>query len=180
MTRLIAIDPTTAQGEAKALLEGVQAKLGLTPNLMRTFANSPAVLKAYLGFSGALQGGALSVKLREQVALTVSELNRCGYCLGAHTALGHAAGLNDQAILDARRGQSPDRKTEAALRFSRRIVATQGFLADADLQAVREAGFTEGEIAELVANVALTIFTNVFNHVAQTEEDFPAAPPLAA
>jgi len=180
MTRLNSIDPKLAQGEVKTLLDGVQAKLGMTPNLIRTFANSPAVLNAYLGFSGALQAGALPAKLREQVALTVSELNRCAYCLGAHTALGHAAGLTDEAIQDARRGESPDRKAEAALRFSRRIVEARGWLEDADLVAAREAGFNDGEISELVANVALTIFTNYFNHVAQTEEDFPAVPQLSA
>jgi len=115
----------------------------------------------------------LSAKLREQVALTVSELNRCAYCLGAHTA-----GLSAEAILDARRGQSPDRRTEAALRFARRVVEAGGQVADGDLAAAREAGFGDGEVAELVANVALTTFTNLFNHVAETEEDFPAAPPL--
>ena len=180
MTRLNAIDPDHAQGQAKTLLEGVRAKLGMTPNLMRTFANSPAVLSAYLGFSGALQAGALPAKLREQVALAVSEQNGCGYCLGAHTALGRAAGLSDETILDARRGQSTDRRAAAALRFVNRVVADRGRVDDAELAAVRAAGFDDGEIGELVAHVALTVFTNYFNHVAETEEDFPVAPQLVA
>ena len=93
MPRIQALDPASATGRAKELLDGVRRKLGRTPNLMRTMANSPAVLEAYLGFSGALAGGTLPVKLREQIALAVAQVNGCDYCLAAHTAIGKSAGL---------------------------------------------------------------------------------------
>ncbi|GJM25919.1 MAG: alkyl hydroperoxide reductase AhpD [Phycisphaerae bacterium] len=177
MPRLNAIEPTEAGTKAKALLDGVQKKLGMTPNLMRTLANSPAVLEAYLGFSNSLGKSSLSPKLREQIALTVGEINRCQYCLAAHTALGKMAGLGDEEIADSRRGASPDRKTEAILRFARNVVTERGWVSDDDVVSARATGVDDGEIAEIVALVALNIFTNYFNHVAGTEVDFPQVEP---
>ena len=57
--------------------------------------------------------------------------------------------------------------------FARKIVEDRGHVSDEDVEEVRRAGYTDGEIAEIVANVAMTIFTNYFNHVADTEVDFP-------
>ncbi len=177
MPRLKAIEPTEAGANAKQLLDGVQKKLGMTPNLMRTMANSPAVLEAYLGFSSSLGKSSLSPKLREQIALTVGEVNRCQYCLSAHTALGKMAGLGDEEIADSRKGASPDRKTEAVLRFARKVVTERGWVSDDDVASVRAAGLNDGQIAEIVAIVALNLFTNYFNHVAGTEVDFPEVEP---
>ena len=173
MLRLEAIETAQAKPNAKALLEGVQKKMGMTPNLMRTMANSPAVLEAYLGFTNALGKGDLTPKVREQIALTVSELNGCQYCLSAHTALGKMVGLGDEEIADSRRGLSPDRKTEAALQFARKVVAERGWVSDDDVANLRAAGTTDAELAEIVAHVAVNIFSNYFNHIAQTEVDFP-------
>ncbi len=173
MTRLAAINPEQATGKAKELLDGVQAQFGMTPNLMRTMAQSPAVLEAYLNFGGALSGGALSAGLREQIAIAVAEANSCQYCLSAHTAIGKLVGLDDSELVAARRSGSSDPKAEAALRFAQSIVVNRGNVTDNDVSRVKEAGYTEGEIAEIVANVAANIFTNYFNHVAQTEVDFP-------
>lgn len=141
-------------------------------------ANSPAVLEAYLGFSGALAKGALSARLREQIALAVGESNNCQYCLAAHTALGRMAGLSDEQIADSRRGSSPDRKTEAALAFATKVVSERGLVDDDDVAQLRAAGFDDGDIAEIVANVSLNIFTNYLNHIAETEIDFPKAAAL--
>jgi uncharacterized peroxidase-related enzyme len=180
MPRLQALDPKHVTGKAKDLLDGVQAKVGFTPNLARTMANSPAVLEAYLNFSAALSRGALSAKLREQIALTVAQANGCTYCLAVHTAIGKIVGLSKEAILDSRQGQSPDSKVAATMQFARKLVAQRGWVSDEDLQRLRNVGFGDGEIAEVVAHVALNIFTNYFNHVAGTHVDFPSAPELAA
>lgn len=179
MPRLQAVNPETASGKAKDLLDGVRSKLGKTPNLLRTMANSPAVLEAYLGFSGALQGGLLSSRLREQMALAVSEANGCEYCLAAHSALGKTVGLSEEDILDSRHGASSDSEVDVALRFARRVAENRGLVSDGDLERLRRAGYGDGEIAEIVAHVALNIFTNYFNHVAETEVDFPSVPKLA-
>lgn len=179
MSRLQAIDPASTTGRTEAMLEGVKNQLGRIPNLIRTFANAEVVLETYLGFS-TLGNGALLAPLREQIALTVAELNECDYCLAAHTAIGKMVGLTDQQILDSREGSSVDRQEEAALQFARAVVEKKGRVSDADLSQVREAGYNDGEIAEIVANVVNNIFTNYFNHVAETEVDFPQAPALAA
>ena len=165
MPRLKAIETAEAEPEAQALLEGVQQKLGMTPNLMRTMANSPAVLEAYLGFSNAIGKGRLTPKLREQIALTVGELNGCQYCLSAHSALGKMVGLSNEEIAD--------RKTEAVLQFARKVVAERGRVSDDDVASLRAAGTTDAELAEIVGAVALNIFSNYFNHVAESEVDFP-------
>jgi uncharacterized peroxidase-related enzyme len=173
MSRLPAIRTEEAPGKAKQLLEGVQAKLGITPNMMRVMANSPAVLQGYLGFSAALASGALDPKLREELALEVAEQNACGYCLSAHTALGKMAGLTEAELEGAREGRSDSAKTRAALEFARTVVAKQGRTNDADVETVRRAGFSDGEIAEIIAHVALNVFTNYFNNTADVEIDFP-------
>ena len=179
MTRLQAIDPETATGPAKQLLDGVQKKLGFTPNIMRTMANSPAVLQGYLNFSNALGKGSLSPKLREQIALVVAQDNQCEYCLAAHSAIGRTVGLSEEAIRDSRRGESPDGKEAAILEFASTLVVNRGWVTDKELAKLHKAGVTEGEIAEIIANVGLTLFTNYFNHVAQTEIDFPEVEELA-
>ena len=170
-----AVDPATSR-----LLDSVHQKLGMVPNMIATMANSPAVANAYLGFSQALSTGTLPARLREQLALVVSETNGCGYCVAAHTALGQGAGLSEGEACDARRAVAADDKERAAIEFARTIVTDRGNVSDDEVDAVREAGFTEGEIGEIVANVALNIFTNYFNHVAGTEIDFPAVAELAA
>jgi uncharacterized peroxidase-related enzyme len=118
--------------------------------------------------------------VREQLALDVGEVNHCEYCVSAHSALGKRAGLSDQEVLDSRRGASADPKADALLRFARKVVAQQGLVEDADIAAVRAAGYGDAEIAEVVAHVGLNIFTNYFNNVAGTTLDFPRAPALSA
>lgn len=173
MPRIEAIDPKEATGKARELLDGVKAKIGSVPNLMRTFANSPAALEGYLNFSGALGSGSLSARLREQIALAVADANNCEYCLSAHTAIGKMVGLNENELIASRRASSTDARTDAALKFAHQIVVKRGEVLDSEVQAVREAGYNDGEIVEIVANVALNIFTNYFNHIARTTVDFP-------
>jgi uncharacterized peroxidase-related enzyme len=173
MSRLPAIQTETANGKAKQLLEAVQAKLKITPNMTRVMANSPAVLEGYLGFSGALAGGSLPAKLREKIGLEVGEQNGCQYCVSAHTAIGKLTGLTDSEIEHARGARSDSPKHAAAPVFARQLVAKKGRVADVDFEAVLSAGFGEGDIAEIIAHVALNIFTNYFNTAAEVEVDFP-------
>lgn len=178
MSRIHQIAPDSATGNAKELLDAVHGKLGLVPNITRAMANSPAVLEGYLGLSGALGKGSLSAKHREQIALTVGQANHCDYCLAAHSAIGKMVGLTPDQILDSRRGTAIDPKADAVIRFARKLVDERGRVSDADVAEVRAAGLNDGGIAEVVANVALNIFTNYFNHVAETDIDFPRAEPI--
>lgn len=173
MPRLKPLIRTEATGKVRNLLDGVQKKLGSTPNVMLTMANSPAVLEAYLSFSAALARGSLPASLREQIALVVAESNGCDYCLAAHGALGRMAGLSDADIADSRRATSVDLKIEAVLTFAQQVVRERGRVSDADIERLRAAGFNDGYIAEIVANVVVNLFTNYLNHVAETDVDFP-------
>lgn len=180
MPRIKAVDRDSAPAATRQLLSGVEKKLGMVPNLIGTLGQSPAAANAYLNFSQALSGGVISPQLREQIALTVSQINECGYCLAAHCAIGNSVGLSDEQLRDARSASSPDRKTEAALKFARAIVNNRGFVSDEDLADIRDADFTDEAIVEVVGHVALSIFTNYFNHVAETEIDFPKVAELTA
>jgi len=173
MSRLPAIQTEAATGKAKTLLEGIQAKLKITPNMVRVMASSPAALQGYLSFSGALAGGVLAHQVGEQIALAVGEQNACQYCVSAHTALGKMAGLSESESEAARSGHSASPKIEAALHFAHEVVAKKGLMADADFAAVRSAGWNDAEIAEIIAHVALNIFTNYFNNATEVEVDFP-------
>lgn len=173
MPRLNPIDPNTATGRTKDLLDGVQAALGVTPNLIRTLAQSPAVLDAYLALSKALSSGTLSAALQEQIALTVAGENHCDYCASAHTLVGRNAGIADDELAANLQGRSSDPHTQAILKLTQAIVVKRGFVSDQDLTEARLAGVSDAEIAEVTAGVAKNIFTNYFNHVAQTEVDFP-------
>ncbi len=173
MPRLPAIDPATAVGEAKELLDAVQKKLGATPNVVRTMANAPAALKAYLSFGEALAGGRFNAKNREAFALAVAGANDCEYCAAAHSAISGSLKV-DGAEIDLRlAGHSSDAALDAALVFARKVVEKRGFVSDDDLATVRAAGHDDGAIAEIVAHVVANIFTNYINHIAETEIDFP-------
>lgn len=180
MERITPIDPQAAQGRAKELLDAVKARLGIVPNMTRLMAVSPAVLEAYVGFIGALGHGVLPARVREQLALDVGEANHCDYCVSAHSVLGKRAGLTERDILDSRRGASADPKADVLVRFARTVLENRGVVEDADIAAVREAGYGDAEIAEVVAHVGLNVFTNYFNNVAGTPIDFPKAPALSA
>jgi uncharacterized peroxidase-related enzyme len=173
MSNLKAIEPSSATGKIKQLFDSLQQKLGIVPNSFRIMANSPAVLNAYLGFNGALAEGSLSAKVREQIAVAVAQVNHCDYCLSAHSALGKLAGLSPDELSSARRADVQDPKTASALRFAVSVVRERGQVNSSELDTLRNAGFTDGEIAEIIAAVAINIFTNYFNHITDPEVDFP-------
>jgi uncharacterized peroxidase-related enzyme len=159
---------------AQPLLEGVKKQLGVVPNLFRVVGNSPAALEGYLGLNGALAKGTLDARTRERIALTVAEINGCDYCLSAHTYLGkNLAKLDDAELAANREGGSADAKAAAALRFAAKVVRERGHVSDVDVQAVKDAGYTEAQVIEIVLHVALNTLTNYVNEVARTEIDFP-------
>jgi uncharacterized peroxidase-related enzyme len=178
MSRLRTIDPDEADGKAGELLDEVRSMLGIVPNILRVMANAPAVLQAYLDFTAALGEGRLSPELRERIALAVSERNGCGYCLAAHSMIGKMRGLTSEEVLASRRAEAADDADRAAVTFAAGLVDRRGEVGDEDVEALRAAGYDDGGVAEIVGNVALTLFSNYFNHVAETDVDFPAVAPL--
>ncbi|WP_432727080.1 carboxymuconolactone decarboxylase family protein [Variovorax sp. W6] len=167
-------DASAAPGESKALLAEIHGAFGATPNMFRAVANSPAALRSMWGSFSALGGGAISAQLGEQIAVAVADRNACDYCLAAHTALGRKAGASAEDMAAAQAGESRDPKTAAALRFALKLVEARGQVDAADVQALRDAGFDDGLIVEIVAHVALNLFTNYVNVAFDVPLDFPA------
>lgn len=173
MSRLTIPERNATPAASHPLLDAVKSQLGVIPNLFRLTAQSPAALEGYLALSNAL-GRTLDARMREQIALAVAEVNGCDYCLSAHSYLGaNLARLSEAEMALNRRGQASDARTDAALHFARTVARAKGKVSDADLATIRAAGFTEAEVIEIVANVALNVLTNFINNVAQTDIDFP-------
>ena len=113
-------------------------------------------------------------------AVAVADRNQCEYCLAAHTVLGRKAGATAEEMAAAQAGHASDPKTHAALRFAIKLVEQRGQVSTDDVRGLREAGFDDEGIVEIVAHVALNLFTNVFNKAAETEIDFPVVSAVAA
>lgn len=182
MTRIATPATIDAAPEAaRPLLEAVNKQIGSVPNLFRLVANSPAALEGYLSMSGALAKGRLPAQTRERIALAVAQINACGYCLAAHSFLGaNLAKLSAEEIAANRNGGSIDAKAHAAVRFAASVAMQRGHVSDAEVAAVRAAGYDDAQIVEIVQHVALNTWTNYINEVAKTVIDFPEALPLAA
>ena len=173
MQNLKSLNPADATGKTKGTFDALQKNLGTVPNLMRTLGNSPAALNAYMGFNAALGESKIPATLRELLAVTVANANACDYCLSAHNALGKLAGLSSDDLSLAQNAEASDQKTGVALRFAAAIVTKRGMLGASDVKTMHNAGYSDGEIAEIIAVVAINIFTNYFNHIAGTDIDFP-------
>ncbi len=174
MSRVPLIDASSATADRKALLTQIHGAFGATPNMFKAVANSPAALQSMWGAFGALGGGVIPAKLGEQIAVAVADRNACEYCLAAHTALGRKAGASAEEMSAAQAGDAADPKTAAALRFALKLVEARGQVNDADVQAVRAAGYSDQEIVEILAHVALNLFTNYVNVAFAVPVDFPA------
>lgn len=174
MNRIPLVDRQATTADRKALLDAIHGTFGATPNMFRAVANSPAALQSMWSAFGALGGGVLPAKLGEQIAVAVADRNACEYCLAAHTALGRKAGASAEEMQQAQAGESTDARTQAALRFALKLVNDRGQVADADVQAVRAQGFSDEEIVEILAHVALNLFTNYVNVAFAVPVDFPA------
>ena len=177
MTRCEVPAPDLVPAESKPTLEAFTSNIGFTPNMMAAFANSPIAFNAWAALLGSLSK-ALDVKTRDSIGLAVSEVNGCDYCLGVHSFTAeHMAKMPADDIVLARRGHASDSKRDAAVQFARQVIASRGKVSDADVQAVRDAGYTEANVIEIVALVAMYSLTNYFNNVFDPEKDFPVVTP---
>ena len=173
MARIQQLDPKSTSGTARRLLDKVEHQFGVVPNFMRAFANSPAALGAFLNASGSLGGGSLGAETGERIALTMAEANGCQYCVSAHTTLAEQAGLDAAEIEAARRGESNDARADAAVRFAKSVLSNMGDVTTAEISDLRRAGYTDGELVEIISHVAINTWTNMLGKVGQIDIDFP-------
>jgi uncharacterized peroxidase-related enzyme len=180
MPRTTALKPDQVPAGSKPTLDAFTKNIGFTPNMMAAFAQSPIAFNAWATLLGALSK-ALDVKTRDSIGLAVSEVNGCNYCLTVHSFTAqHMAKLPADEIILARKGHATDPKRDAAVQFARKVVETRGQVSEADLQAVRDVGYTDANVMEIIALVAMYSLTNFFNNVFDHEKDFPAVTPAGA
>lgn len=180
MSRVQIVDPKTATGAARVLLDAVQSQLGVTPNFIRVLANSPKALEGFLGLYGAAAGFAVDKATQERIALAIAEGNACQYCVSAHTAIGRGAGLTNDEMLLNRQGSSSDALAAAAVTLAQALNDNVGEVTTAELDAARAAGLGDAEIVEIIAVVALNIFTNLLGKATRVDIDFPKVALLRA
>jgi len=160
-------------------LKALEAKFGKVLNIHGAMAHSPAVLQTYAAIQQVMRDtGTFDGRTREAIALAVANVDECSYCQAAHTAGGKAAGLSEQDTIDIRRDQVGDPKLAALLALVREQTGNVGTVQDSTWQAALDAGWTDAELTETSAHVALNLFTNYFNHLVQTDLDLPPAPEL--
>lgn len=180
MPRTTALKPEHVPADSKPTLDAFTKNIGFTPNMLATFAHSPIAFNSWAALLGSMSK-ALDVKTRDSIGLAVSEVNGCNYCLQVHSFTAeHMAKLTSNEIILARKGHANDSKREAAIRFARKVIETRGHVSDADLKTVRDAGYSDANVMEIVALVAMYSLTNFFNNVFDPEKDFPAVTPAGA
>ncbi|MGA8707053.1 MAG: carboxymuconolactone decarboxylase family protein [Steroidobacteraceae bacterium] len=163
-----------APAASRRMLESIKTQMGSAPNLFRLIANSPAALEGHLDLSGALGKGTLPAPTRERIALAVAEINRCDYCLSEHSFLGKSLAKLDEAEMAANRdGRSHDPKADAAVKFAAKVARERGHVNEADIRAVKAAGYDDAQVVEIVQHVGLNVWTNYMTLVAQPDIDFP-------
>lgn len=172
MERVKLINKDNASDKAKEVLTEIESKIGKIINIFKVMANSSAVLKTYLGIDKALSEKSLDSAIAERIAINIANINGCEYCNAAHSYLAKNV-LSEEEISSARKGKSSDAKAQAALDFAASVMKNAGKVSDEEFEKIKNAGFSDGEILEIVAVVALNFFTNSINNVSRTPVDFP-------
>lgn len=173
MANLDLFNPENATGKHKRVFDQIHHNFGGVINMFRVIGNSSAALESMWTSFGALSQGKLAGSLGEKIAVLVADINRCEYCLAAHTVLGQQAGATPEEMAQAQAGHSQDAKTQVALNFAAKLVKNRGQVTKTDVETVKLAGFSDEEIAEILAHVALNIFTNYTNVAFDVPLDFP-------
>lgn len=169
MIKIARIAPETATGRVAETFATIEGKFGAVPDMFRALANSPAALDGYFAFSGALSAGTLGAKTAEAIALASANRHGCAFCAAAHGQLAKGAGLSSAEIAFAREAKSLDAKIQAALDLARAFWDNGGRDAQARVVAAKKAGLSDGDVAEIAAHVALNVYTNFFNNLAEIE-----------
>lgn len=180
MSRINLIDNESANNEQKELYSLIRSQLGMVPNFLKVFANSPTALKAFLGLHSIANEGSLDLQTKERIALALAEKNACEYCVSAHTAIGSKAGLSESEIKANRAGSSNDNKAAVAVKFARLLAEHNGEVTNSEIEAVRNAGFNESDMVEIITHVGMNILTNILGKASRVDIDFPKVELLKA
>ena len=181
MSRIPAHTLDDAPEEARATLEKYARRNNGTPrNIYAGMAHAPIVLEAYDALSGVIaRHSSFDAPTREAIALAVGAQDGCLYCQSAHTLAAVAAGFSEEEAVAIRRGEVDfDPKLGALLAVAREGAANVGHVSEGAWKLALDAGWNDTQLAELFVHVAANLYTNYFNHYAETDLDVPAAPEL--
>ncbi len=162
----------TAPAASKPLLDKLQKAIGFVPGLYGVLADAPKAVEAYDVLATLFKGTSLTTTEQHVVLLTINYENNCGYCMPAHTALAKMDRVPDDVIEVLRNGTPiADARLEALRRFTVQVVNKRGWVADNDVQAFLDAGYTQQQILEVIVGLAYKVISNYTNHIANTPVD---------
>lgn len=161
--------PDTAVGKAADLLGDIVDRTGSAGPMVRTMAGSPSVLGGYLELSRAMKRSKLDRAVAELISLAVQARLGCALCLEAHTRAALAAGVDPTDIALAKQGTASDPATAAMVDFGRRVHAEPASITAGDVDRLRELGYADRDLLDVVGLVALNVLTGTFNLVAGLE-----------
>ncbi|MBL4677327.1 MAG: carboxymuconolactone decarboxylase family protein [Mucilaginibacter sp.] len=136
-------------------------------------ARSQAVLVAYLRFSAGLYHASIGMVMGELLALAVSDANGSRYCDAVHTYTSKGLAIAPEIIQQARLGRSPVERVSEVLAFAKSVIASRGADLPPAVHSLKMSNYSEQEIVEIIAQIALSTFSNYINLVASTENDYP-------
>jgi alkylhydroperoxidase family enzyme len=182
MSRFPIHDELTAPEGSLPVLNGALSSAGQLPNFLGVLAGSPAALRGYARFRGELRHGSLPLPTLERIALAVAEHYRSKPGIAIHNRTARQAGVGIDEVALAREWESSDPKEAALLRYLKPIVQQPGSAPHHLLEEAREAGWTDEQIIEAVAEMALAQFQSLFAAAAELplESSDPAVLPSAA
>ncbi|OLT13904.1 alkylhydroperoxidase [Actinomadura sp. CNU-125] len=166
MRNLPPLTPDEAPAKSRDLLARIVDRHGSAGDMVSTMAHSPALLQGYLELSRAMKRIKIPRPLSEKVSLALQEWIGCGTCMAAHIEAGRAAGLTETDIALARQGTSADAREAALVDFALRVLTEPSSLTSDDVTALREHGWDDRVISEVVGLVTLNMLTGSFNLVA--------------
>ena len=177
MPRIKQLQLDEAQTWTKNLFRKVEKSLGVIPNMFKCMGNSDVVLDGFLALNAGVGSGKLGPKNVKLIILATSELNECEYCAAAHTKMALDAGLlTEDECLNARRIKGPDAKSTKMLEFIKKIKLSNGKVSDDDIKEIKDAGYSDAEIVEMIGTIGLISIANYVSNVAQPDLDFPEVP----
>jgi uncharacterized peroxidase-related enzyme len=175
MSRIVTPAIETATGATAEIYAQLKKTIGGVPNTFAAIgAHGPAALRAVLQADSVLAAGSLGKQDLETIKLVVSAAAGCDYCVAAHSLLGKMAGLTPEALREIRAGDATgDAKRDSLVHFVSTLAHTSGRISDDSFRAIKAAGYTDAQLVEISLAIAVTVFTNVFNRVNDTDIDLP-------
>ncbi|MGZ4270266.1 MAG: carboxymuconolactone decarboxylase family protein [Solirubrobacteraceae bacterium] len=163
MSRFHIHDELTAPEGSVAILRGAIAAAGRLPNLLGVLAGSPAALRAYARARSELRHGTLSAATVERIALAVAEHHRSEAGVVLHARTARTAGLTLDEVALARELDSRDEREASLLRYLRPLIEGPVQPAMHLHEEAREAGWSDEQLLEAIAQVAMETFTAMVN-----------------